>query len=325
MWPAGMASDDRLTRRTFLAEVGALGAAALVRPGEAAAQIQVPNSSGTQRPQVTAPPRACDCHMHIYDPARFPLAPVDRRPPTNAAVPQYRLLQQRLGTTRVVIVTPRNYATDNRATVDAIAQLAPGARGVAVVHPTITDAELKSLHAGGIRGIRFSLGDPKTAAVTEDMIEPLARRIAALGWHVQINWTSDAIAAADALWRRLPAPIVFDHIGQLPASGGLAHPAYAVMRRLIDAGRAWVKLSITYTNTKDGPPGYADAVGVGQALVKAAPERLVWGSNWPHPNEPRSPDDARLFDLLARWAPDEATRRRILVDNAARLYEFSEV
>jgi predicted TIM-barrel fold metal-dependent hydrolase len=263
--------------------------------------------------------------MHIYDPARFAMPPADSPAPTDAAVAQYRRLQARLGTTRVIIVTPRHYATDNRVTVDAIAQLAPDARGVAVVHPTVTDATLKQLDAGGIRGIRFSLTDPANAAVTFDMIEPLARRAATLGWHVQINMTADQIAAADALWRRLPSQLVFDHMGQISGAGGIGHPAYAVVRRLLDTRAAWVKLSVTYNNTKDGPPGYGDAVAVGQALVKAAPERLVWGSNWPHPNEPRKPDDARLFDLMARWAPDEATRRRILVDNPARLYGFTEV
>jgi len=320
-----MGSDGRPTRRAFLerAGMGAFGAGLVLRAAAAHAQGAVPNSSGTARPTLQAPPLACDCHMHIYDPARFPLAPVDRAAPTNAAVPQYRLLQKRLGTMRVIVVNPRNYATDNRATLDAIAQMAPNARGVAVVHPTIADGELKQFHAGGIRGIRFSLGDPKTAAVTEDMIEPLAKRIAALGWHVQINWTADQIAAAAALWNRLPTPLVFDHIGQLPAAGGLAHPAYAVIRRLLDAGRAWVKLSVTYTNSRVGPPGYDDVVQVGQALVKAVPERLVWGSNWPHPNEPKAPDDAQLFDLMARWAPDEGTRRRILVSNPATLYEFA--
>jgi predicted TIM-barrel fold metal-dependent hydrolase len=260
--------------------------------------------------------------MHIYDPGRFPMPPSQRVAPANAAVPQYRLLQKRTGTTRVVVVTPRNYATDNRVTADAIAQLAPGARGVAVVHPTITDAELKQLHAGGIRGIRFSLTDPATAVVTQDMIEPLSKRIASLGWHVQINMTADQIAGADALWNRLPSPIVFDHIGHIPGSAGVSHPAYTVMRRLIDKGRTWVKLSVTYDNTTDGPPGYADIVRVGAAFVKAAPERLVWGSNWPHPNETQKPDDALLFDLMARWAPDEVTRRRILVDNAGTLYGF---
>lgn len=320
-----MGCDDRLTRRTFLerAGIGALGAAVVVRPRETYAQVAVPNSSGTEPPQLKAPARACDCHMHIYDPARFPMSPSQRVAPTNAAVPQYRLLQKRIGTTRVVIVTPRNYATDNRVTVDAIARLAP-ARGVAVVHPTITDAELKQLHAGGIRGIRFSLTDPATAVVSFDMIEPLSKRVAALGWHVQINMTADQVAKADALWNRLPSAIVFDHIAQMSGAGGVAHPAYAVVRRLIDKGRTWVKLSVTYNNTKDGPPGYSDAVSVGQALVKAAPERLVWGSNWPHPSETQKPDDARLFDLMARWAPDETTRRRILADNPRTLYDFAD-
>ena len=170
-------SDDRMTRRSFLerAGVGALSAGVMGASRSASAQIAVPNSSGTQPPRLEAPPRASDCHMHIYDPARFVMPPSQRVAPTSAAVPQYRLLQKRIGTTRVVIVTPRNYATDNRVTVDAIAQLAPHARGVAVVHPTITDAELKQLHAGGVRGIRFSLSDPATAAVTPDMVEPSRR------------------------------------------------------------------------------------------------------------------------------------------------------
>ncbi|OFW01479.1 MAG: hypothetical protein A3I61_14905 [Acidobacteria bacterium RIFCSPLOWO2_02_FULL_68_18] len=320
-----MAGDDGLTRRTFLERAGiaALSAGLAARPRESQAQIAVPNSSGTAPPALAAPARACDCHMHIYDTARFPMPPSERAAPGSAAVPQYRLLQKRIGTTRVIVVTPRNYATDNRVTVDAVAQMAPNARGVAVLHPAATDAELDELHGAGIRGIRFSLTDPKTAVVTEEMIEPLARRIARLGWHVQINMTADQIAAAEALWNRLPSAIVFDHIAHMSGAGGVAHPAYKVVRRLIDRGRTWVKLSVTYDNTKDGPPAYADAVSVGQALVTAAPERLVWGSNWPHPNETRKPDDARLFDLMARWAPEEGTRRRILVENPRTLYDFA--
>jgi predicted TIM-barrel fold metal-dependent hydrolase len=325
MWRGRMSTTDILTRRGFLERAGALSAALMFPTRGAYAQTAVPNSSGTAPPQLQAPPRACDCHMHIYDAARFPMPPFERAAPTNAAVAQYRQLQKRLGTTRVIVVTPRNYATDNRVTLDALAQMAPSARGVAVVHPTVADAELKTLHAGGIRGIRFSLTDPQSAIVTHEMIEPLAKRVAALGWHVQINMTADQIAAAEAIWKRLPAQIVFDHIGQIPGAGGVSHPAYPVVRRLLDAGRAWVKLSVTYNNTKDGPPGYGDAVAVGRALVAAAPERLVWGSNWPHPNETQKPDDARLFDLMARWAPDEATRRRIFVDNPAALYDFGAV
>jgi len=317
-----MTSNDGMTRRTFFERAGALSAGLLVQSRETHAQIAVPNSSGTGTPALKAPANACDCHMHIYDPARFPMPPSQRVAPTSAAVPQYRLLQKRIGTTRVVIVTPRNYATDNQVTVDAIAQLAPNARGVAVLHPTVTDRELTQLHGAGVRGIRFSLTDAATAVVAFDMVEPLSKRVADLGWHVQFNMTADQIAAAEALWNRLPSPLVFDHLGHIPGSAGVGHPAYTVMRRLIDKGRTWVKLSVTYDNTTDGPPGYADVVKLGQAFVRAAPERLVWGSNWPHPNETQKPDDARLFDLMAQWAPEEARRHRILVENPATLYGF---
>jgi predicted TIM-barrel fold metal-dependent hydrolase len=287
------------------------------------AQIVVPNSSGTGAPRLKAPANACDCHHHIYDAVRFPQpakAPSPLQP--NARVEEYRLLQRRLQTTRSVVVTPSAYVTDNRVTIDAIAKFGSRARGVAVVRADVTDAELKALGNGGVRGIRFSLTTPTGAATTMDMIEPLSKRVAALGWHIQINMTADQIAAAESLWNRLPSSIVFDHIGHIPGPEGTSHPAYTVMRRLIDKGRTWVKLSVTYDNTADGPPGYADILRLGQTLVKATPERLVWGSNWPHPNESQKPDDARLFDLMAQWAPDEATRHRILVENPAALYDF---
>ena len=178
----------RIDRRNFL-KATALAAVTtnVIRVREAHAQVVVPNSAGTAPPKLKAPANACDCHMHIYDPARFPMPPSQRIAPSNAAVPQYRLLQQRIGTTRVIVVQPRNYAIDNRVTLDALKQFAPNVRGVAVLHPTVSDAELKALNDAGIRGIRFSLGDPATAAVTPDMVEPLARRVADLGWHVQFN------------------------------------------------------------------------------------------------------------------------------------------
>ena len=282
----------------------------------------VPNSAGTARPRLKAPANAADCHMHIYDPRLPQLA--SRSPVINAAVPDYRLLQQRNGTTRVVVVQPRNHATDNQVTLDAVARLGPNARGVAVLHPTITDAELKKLDAGGVRGIRFSLGDPATAVVTIDMLEPLSMRVAALGWHVQLHLPGDMIAGNADLLRRLPSQIVIDHMGRLPLPAGLDHPAYPVIRGLIDQGRTWVKLAGAYLNTRIGPPTYADATTIAQAFVKAAPERLVWGSDWPHPTEKDKPDDALLFDLLAEWAADEAVRNRILVANPETLYGFGK-
>lgn len=285
-------------------------------------QLIVPNSLGTTRPGTKAPANAADCHMHIYDPRAPQLA--SRLPVSSAAPPDYRLLQKRIGTTRVVVVQPRNHATDNQVTLDAVAQLGAGARGVAVLHPTVTDAELNRLDAGGIRGIRFSLGDPATAVVTIEMVEPLAKRIAPLGWHVQLHMPGDMIAENADLLRRLPTPIVIDHMGRLPPAVGTAHPAYKIILGLIEKGRTWVKLGAAYLNTQVGPPAYPDATKIALAYVKAAPQRLVWGSDWPHPSEGNNkPDDALLFDLLAEWAGNEETLYRILVANPEALYGFS--
>ncbi|MGZ8201948.1 MAG: amidohydrolase family protein [Burkholderiales bacterium] len=278
----------------------------------------VPNSAGTAPPELKAPANAADCHIHIYDPRFQPVV----TKPAHATVADYRLLQKRIGVSRVVIVQPRNYRTDNGATLDAIAQLGvANARGIAVLHPDVPEAELKRLDAGGIRGIRFTVGNPVTAVVSIDMIEPLAKRIAPYGWHVQLNMETDQIAWHADLLRRLPTQIVFDHMGKLGLAG-LEHPAYRVIRELLDARRAWVKISGAYTNTRIGPPHYSDATAVAQAFVKAAPERLVWGSDWPHPSPAEAPDDAVLFDLLSVWSPDEVMRNRILVRNPEALYGF---
>jgi D-galactarolactone isomerase len=263
--------------------------------------------------------------MHIYDPARFPLAPSRRVPPTDAALPQYRLLQKRIGTTRVVIVTPRNYATDNRATVDAIEQLGKtNARGVAVLHPSVTDGELRRLHEAGVRGIRFTLTDPATAVVTPDMIEPLSKRVADLGWHVQLYLDGEQIVGMEALLRRLPSQIVFDHMAHPPLAAGIGHASHRIVRERMDQGKAWVKMSGAYLNSTIGAPSYPEAAKIAQSFVFAAPERLVWGSDWPHPTEApdHKPDDAVLFDLLSVWAPADTTRHRILVENPEKLYGF---
>ncbi len=316
-----------IARRTFIkgASMAAISATTSgIHVGQSHAQ-QVPNSAGTEPPKLKAPANAADCHMHTYDPARFPMPPNPRPAPTNATVEEYRLLQKRIGTTRVVIVQPRNYATDNRVTLDAIAQLAPNARGVAVVTPAITDAELKAFHAGGIRGIRFSLADPSSRAVTPDMVEPLAKRVADLGWHVQFNVQGEMIDEMASTLRRLPTPMVFDHLAHPPLPSGIEHSSHKVVRELIDKGRTWVKLSGAYSNSKVGPPSYPEATSIAQAFVKAAPERLVWGSDWPHPGlREKKPDDALLFDLLSEWAPDETTRNRILVQNPEALYGFGK-
>ena len=288
--------------------------------------ISYPNSSGTRLPAGVAPAGACDAHMHVYDrrfaPHGSPDAMVDR-----ATVGDYRRLQQRIGTQRTVVVQPRVHGTDNSVTLDAIRALGPDrARGVAVVRPGVSDAELERLHAGGIRGIRFTLYTPASAATDFSMVEPLAQRVHALGWHVQLHWSADQIAAHADLLARLPCTIVFDHLARLPLPDALSHPAFDVVSRLRDNGRTWIKLSGPYLDSMAGAAGgYADTTGIARAWVRQAPERVVWGSDWPHPTEPiAKPDDAALFDLLGQWVPDEATRHRVLVENPALLYDFPE-
>jgi D-galactarolactone isomerase len=318
-------SDDTYERRTFLKRAGlmALATAGGVCVPESYAEQQVPWSSGTELPKLKAPANACDCHMHIYD-ARFPVDPRATLRPADALADDYRLFQKRIGTTRNVVVQPSTYGTDNRVTLDAMAKIGKTARGVAVVDTSVTDAELKRLAGLGVKGIRFNL--VQAGATTVEMIEPLSTRINALGWHVQIHMLGDQIVKIEDLLNKLASPIVFDHLGRLPQPTGVDHPAFGVIRKLIDKGRTWVKLSGAYQDTKVGPPSYADTSKVAQAYVKAAPERIVWASDWPHPTqkENEKPNDAVLFDLLAEWAPNEATRHRILVENPAALYGFSK-
>lgn len=271
------------------------------------------------------PAGACDAHLHVFDP-RFPVhAPHAMRDGATAA--DYEALRQRLGLERAVIVQPRAHGTDNSVTLAAIRALGVArTRGIAVVAPQVSDEELRTLGEGGIRGLRFSLYTAQDAAVSMDMLEPLAQRIAPLGWHVQLHWRADQIVAQRALLERLPCPLVFDHMARVPASAGEHDAAFGVVRGLVQQGRAWVKLSGPYLNSAEGiATGYADCGALARAWVREAPERLVWGSDWPHVTEKtHPPETSMLLGLLARWVPDEATRQRILAANPAALYGFTE-
>jgi predicted TIM-barrel fold metal-dependent hydrolase len=317
-------SSYGVDRRRFLkrAALVALAANADLRIAESAAQLPVPYSSGSEPPKLKPPAGSCDCHMHIYD-SRFPFAPNAALKPPDARPQDYRLLQKRLHTARNVVVQPSSYGTDNRCTLDAVEQIGATARAVAVVDTSVTDAELKRLAAAGVRGIRFNL--VQAGATTVDMLEPLSKRVHELGWHVQIHMLGDQIVENKDILQRLPSPIVFDHMGRIPASSTITHPAFGVISKLIDKGQTWVKLSSAYQDSKVGPPSYADMMGLAQAYVKAAPERMLWGSDWPHPTvKGAKPDDAILLDLLTDWAPDERTRMRILVENPQTLYGFAK-
>src|SRR6516225_9906031 len=308
-------------RRDVLRGLSVIAGAAILRASATpAAAQQVKYSSGTEPPKLKVPANACDCHHHIYG-SQYKVDPRSTLRPGDATVVDYRGLQKRIGTSRNVIVQPSTYGTENAPTLDALVAFGPSARAVVVVDTTVTDADLKRMHGLGARGIRFNLA--QAGATTPEMIEPLSKRVNEIGWHVQINATAPKIIEIMPILEQVPSPIVFDHLAHIPEPEGVNHPLFGQIQALIDKGRTWVKLSGAYADTKIGPPTYADSTAVAQAYVKAAPERLVWGSDWPHPGERENkPDDAILFDLLLAWAPDEAVRHRILVENPAILYDF---
>lgn len=309
-----------MSRREFIA--GALGAAAGVTVSTAAnGSDTVPYSSGDNKPSFRAPANTCDAHFHIYD-KRFPAAPNASLVPPDALVTDYEKLRTRLGFDRSVIVQPSTYGTDNSCLLEALKNLGPRARGIAVVDTSVSDEQLKELNAAGIRGIRFNLG--RAGATTIEMIEPLSKRVAELGWHIQVHMSGSDIAKNADLFARLPVTVVFDHLGRIPQPEGIKHPAFAVVSSLLEQGKAYTKLSSIYQDTVVGPPTYEDMGAVARAYIKVAPDRVLWASDWPHPSPGKfgKPNDATLMDLCAAWAGDNETRQKIFVDNAAKLYGF---
>jgi D-galactarolactone isomerase len=314
------------SRREFLVSIPGMvaGVAALAHGATKASEqgVAVKWSSGTELPHLKVPVNATDCHHHIYDPARFPYDPNAGLKPGPAIVADYRMLQKRLGTTRDVIVQPSTYAVDNRCLVDSLKQFGKSARGVAVVNTSVTDAELKELNAAGVRGIRFNLA--QGGGTTWEMIDPLVKRIMPMGWHIQIQAAGLEILAHKEILNRVPCQIVFDHLAHVPEPDGVKSQVFAMISEMLQKGKAWVKLSEFDYESKVGPPTYADSLAVASGYVKEAPERLVWGSDWPHPlfKDNEKPDDALLLDLLAKVAPSPATRHLILVANPVKLYGF---
>jgi predicted TIM-barrel fold metal-dependent hydrolase len=309
-------------RRNFLRQTAMLAAGvgtATYFPALMAADAGFPHSSGSARASVPLPADACDCHMHIYD-DRFPWAPGAKLLHPPATVAMYRHIRQRLGITRNVVVTPSAYGTDNRCTLDALAQLGPTARGVAVVDASVSDAELQRLDQGGVKGLRFNLALGSVTTVA--MIEPLAQRVQHLGWHLQVNLSNDDLLANRDMLSRLPVALVFDHFARIPLLDSTAHPVYAFVTGLMQQQKAYIKLSGAYLSSKVGAPSYDDVAPLARALMQAAPTQVVWGSDWPHPTEQHKPDDALLLKRMTEWAGSEQRLQALLVDNPARLYHF---
>ena len=269
------------------------------------------------------PAGACDTHAHVISPSlAYPMAPTRSYTPPAAPEEAYLAQLAATGCTRGVLVQISVYGTDNRYLLEVLARHPDRLRGVAVATPEITDRELEALHANGIRGLRINVSFPG-AGLGFDAMEVLARRIAPLGWHLQFLADGRDLPELLPRMRRLPCPGVLDHMGHMPAAQGTAHHAFLAMRELVVAHGWWVKLSGAY-RLSDDYDGFKDVTPIAQALIEAAPDRMVWGSDWPHVAVARMPDTGKLRNLLPAWAPDPEVRKRILVANPARLYGFPD-
>lgn len=272
------------------------------------------------KPSYAPPPLACDAHCHIYGPGnKFPYAPGIKYLPPDASFEQMRALHAHLGFGRAVIVQPNPHGTDNRATLDGIARSNGAYRGVAVVAEDISDAELETLDRGGIRGIRFNFVRHLGGAPEIPVFERMVARIKPLGWHVVLHFDAQDVPVYADLIRRMPVPFVIDHMARVQAAGGLDQAPFRALLELMKNPLAWVKISGAERVSTEGPP-FRDAIPFARALVEAAPERVLWGTDWPHPNVKWIPNDGELVNLFALLVEDEGLRHKVLVDNPARLY-----
>jgi D-galactarolactone isomerase len=264
---------------------------------------------------------ATDTHMHIYEPG-YPLNPAGNAHAEPAAsLADYRGEMARLGLSRTVIVQPSAYGTDNRCTLAAMAELGDAARGVAILPEDVSDDEITRLWGQGMRGLRCLMDIP-AGMMDWDRTQRMAPRFVAHGWHLVLQFAGREFPEREQALRALPGNFIIDHLGKFTGALEPDGAPIATLFRLLDTGRAWVKLSAPYHADRDGPPAYRDVQDLAQRLAAHAPERCLWGSNWPHPGRKPRPDNATLLALIAEWAPDPDVMKKILVDNPAVLYGF---
>jgi len=313
---------------------------ALIGAASASVLMQASKSFGKAVQPATAvnfdmPADACDCHTHIHgDPEKFPYFAGRIYTPETALPEEMAALHRALKIKRVVIVTPSVYGTDNSATLYGMKARGADARGVAVIDDKTSDADLDAMGKAGVRGIRLNLatGGTSDPAVARQRFQAALPRMASRNWHVQIYTSLAVISGIKDLVAAASVPVVFDHFGGAQAALGPTQPGFGDLVELVRSGKAYVKISGAYRASKEGPD-YSDAAPLAKALIAANAERIVWGTDWPHPNSASGAkptevtplfqiDDGRLLNQLPVWAPDAATRKAILTDNPARLYQY---
>jgi predicted TIM-barrel fold metal-dependent hydrolase len=323
-----------LSRREVLIASGAASAAAVLRPWTT---VLASASQPVTPVKFEVPAGACDCHVHVFgDPERFPFSPSRTYTPEPASVEELRALHRAMHLERVVVVNPSVYGTDNSCTLDAVKQLGLSARAIAVIDDKTPEAAIDDMDRAGVRGIRINLetnGQADPAVARQSFKAGVERIKGRKNWHIQvyarlsvIEAIADLIAIAAA-----PMPVVFDHFGGAKAALGVSQPGFETLLKLVRSGTAYVKISGAYRSSTLAPD-YSDVAPLAKALIAENPKRILWGTDWPHPSQVPgrkveiSPlfqiDDGRLFNQLAAWAPETATRASILVENPARLYGF---
>ena len=288
-----------------------------------------PPDFNSRKPALTLPQPACDTHAHILGPiAKYPYSPARVYTPPDCLLDEYRKMLATLGIERAVLVQPSVYGSDNTVMLEAMraaTKAGSAFRGVAVVDDSITDAALGGLNAAGVRGVRVNIVDvkdrkPGTLPMAE--LTALAQRIAPMGWHMEFLMHCDEFPDMDRTFADFPVDIVLGHLGYMKTSLGVTNPGFQALLRLMKTGKAWVKFTGPYRISGEPLP-YADTIAYAHALIAANPQRVLWGSDWPHVMvKSAMPNDGDLCDLLSGWIPDAALREQVLVKNPAKLYGF---
>jgi len=282
----------------------------------------LPPIRDTRESTLDLPSGAVDCHTHVFD-SRYPLSADRGYDPPDSTLDDMRAMHAKLGIERVVFTQPSVYGTDNSAILDAADQLGDLARAVVALPMSVTDHELEALDRRGARGVRLNLDNAGGMPIGMDDIPSMADRIRELGWHLEFLFAAGELGELAPLFRSLSVPVSIGHFAYIPATAGVDHPSFGVLLELVREGDTWVKLSAPNRLGVGDLPPWPAVVPMAGALIEAAPERVVWASDWPHPNKfTAQPNDADLIEQLALWAPDESMRRRILVENPTALYRF---
>lgn len=320
-------------RQNVLYGRGAAGASAFA--GGKSPRVNSKSSGGTAV-NFKVPRGACDCHVHIFDPARFPYMARRVYTPPQASIEDLLDFENALRMDRVVVVQPSVYGADNACTLDAVRKLGVRARGIVVIDGDTSQTELDEMAGAGVRGIRLNLNTTSNGEIDADgskrTLDVAAEKIGSRGWHIQFYTRPHVIAALKHDIEQLPFPVVFDHFGGAKAADGVNQRGFDALLDLVQSGRAYVKISAPY-RISNKAPDFSDAAPLAQALIAANPDRVVWGTDWPHPGSasggalseivpPFPVNNGLVLNQLPKWALDRPTREKILVDNAARLYDF---